>query len=170
MLPPLVLGRYEEGRTLFGVSRVFILHLECWLPIGRYFSPVEWVERWTEYTGMRDIAKMAYVPLAIAAKDGADARQTLARLHERGEASGRLNGQHHFLSYAPRSFAPSSKGSRRSAAAAGAQGVARQGGGRMVVDSEAAAEAGVLPTSLNYWLSGSFRCAFRTIRAAMRTC
>lgn len=122
---------FSRGKSLFGVVTTFYAALEFVVAVGDRFAVVEHHFPMTDFPGTRSTG------------EGMDAFITLrdelkAELERRGELYVRIAGAASFVEYAPGTFLPVSRG-----ASTRTPSSRSRGGGRVMVDSNAAYARGV---------------------------
>jgi len=120
---------FSRGKSLFGVVSTFFAALEFVVAVGDRFAVVECQVPVSDFQGTRSVTEGLenFVALPEAMR---------AELARRGERYERLTTACAFAEYSPGSFLPVARGPARAAARA-------RGGGRVMVDSQAAYARGV---------------------------
>eukprot|EP00566_Odontella_aurita_P002131 CAMPEP_0113549958 /NCGR_PEP_ID=MMETSP0015_2-20120614/13722_1 /TAXON_ID=2838 /ORGANISM="Odontella" /LENGTH=1061 /DNA_ID=CAMNT_0000450725 /DNA_START=132 /DNA_END=3317 /DNA_ORIENTATION=- /assembly_acc=CAM_ASM_000160 len=138
---------YEEGRTLFGVTRRFRVGFRFYAFVsggegGGKFTPVEFAESMESFAGSRNVRTLPFVPLGGLGQE--DTGKVLDRLRKRGEMYVRCaKGGATFLHYDEGSFFPKAAGSTRlSAFGHNSHAAAQRTSGRVMVDCQGSYEAG----------------------------
>lgn len=125
-------SRYEQGMTLGGVVRRFVVNFQFVACTGDHFALPEFVETLEEFENHRPIDSLPFVPIF------SDGESLLCRHKQRGKMYSDIALTANFLAYSKGSFYPkqqqnSSGRSARSAA---------RGEGRLMVDISGAYDAG----------------------------
>ena len=124
---------YSRGKSLFGVVTTFFAAVECVVACGSRFAVVESHVPVTEFAGTRSVREglTHFVHLSEAAR---------AELTERGRIYSTLSAGHAFMEYAPETFSPSPRAGGTAVRALAARA---RGGGRVMIDTQAALSRGI---------------------------
>lgn len=129
-------NRFEQGKTLFGLTRSFKVCFQFIVAVGEHFTMCEYVEAIENFDGRRHIHSLNFVPLH--AYESGSLRSMLATFRSRGEMYARCAIGSNFMSYDKGSFfakgGKSSSGEDRTAAL--------HLSGRVMVDTEGSYENG----------------------------
>ena len=126
--------RYEERKTLFGITRVFKVAFEFLVAVGGHFTVCEFVEDIENFDRNKraSIVSLPYIPLTALE---AEARtQLLLKFRQRGEMYSKCAIGAHFLGYSQGSFYSKSGGK--------SQHAALRTNGRVMVDTQGSYDAG----------------------------
>merc|ERR1712232_104740 len=130
-------NRFEEGKTLFGVTRTFRVCFQFVVAVGEHFTMCEYVESIENFEGRRHLRSLNFVPLS--SYDSGSLESLRAAFLERGERYARCATGAHFMAYEKATFfAKAAKNGR----AGGNQIAALRNGGRIMVDTQGSYEAG----------------------------
>ncbi len=130
--------KYEEGKTLFGSTRIFHIGFQCIISLGDCFTPIDFVDAMSEFKAPREIVKLPFIPLSSMSPR--DHEFWLSTLNHRGELYNKYSTGSHYVGYGTDSFFQfiSRKGS-----IASRRGQTRlRTGGRVMVDTSFAYENG----------------------------
>ena len=120
-------NRYEEGKTLFGVSRTFKVCFHFVVAVGNHFTVVECVEGMEQFEGKRHVDQLSFVPLAGYPVE--KARAMIAKFEERGRLYNEIATKQTYMEY--------DKGSFYGKLTGGADGAnALHSSGRLMVDTQ----------------------------------
>eukprot|EP00567_Pseudictyota_dubia_P001989 CAMPEP_0197468342 /NCGR_PEP_ID=MMETSP1175-20131217/66030_1 /TAXON_ID=1003142 /ORGANISM="Triceratium dubium, Strain CCMP147" /LENGTH=1056 /DNA_ID=CAMNT_0043004439 /DNA_START=70 /DNA_END=3241 /DNA_ORIENTATION=+ len=139
-------SNYEEGRSLFGITRRFRAGFRFFAAVGGEgkFAPVEFSESMENFDGSRDVRTLPFVP--VEALGESEAGGVLAGFRKRGEMYKRCAVGANFLRYSEGSFFPKAGGGAvgRSSSSFGSSShaSAQRTSGRVVVDCQGSYEAG----------------------------
>lgn len=129
-------NRYEQGRTLFGVSKTFKVCFQFVAAVGKHFTICEFVESMQSFEGRRSTNHLSFVPLQ--AYSDVDAANITSRFVKRGQLYDNVATKASFMAYDKGTFyakrTPWSGGTDQMAAL--------HTSGRMMVDTQASYESG----------------------------
>ena len=125
-------SRYEQGMTLGGVVRRFVVNFQFVACTGDHFALPEFVETLEEFESQRSIDALPFVPLFV------DGDSALGPHQQRGKMYSDLALMAKFLAYSKGSFYPKQQPSSSGRSARSAA----RGEGRMMVDTSGAYDAG----------------------------
>ena len=133
-------SKYEEGKTLFGKTRIFHIGFQFLISLGNCFTPVDFVDAMSEFKTPREIAKMPFVPLYTMSTR--DKEYWTSTMDSRGEMYNKYSIGSHYVGYGEDSFFQflSRKGSIASRRGSGQTRL--RAGGRVMVDTTFAYENG----------------------------
>ncbi len=95
-------NRFEQGKTLFGLTRSFKVCFQFIVAVGEHFTMCEYVECIENFDGRRHIQSLNFVPLHTY--DSGSLRSMLAAFRSRGEMYARCAIGSNFMSYDKGSF------------------------------------------------------------------
>lgn len=127
--------RYEERKTLFGITRVFKVSFQFLVSVGKHFTLTDFVEEIENFGSKAQracISSLPYIPLSTL--DHETRIQMEAKLHKRGEMYDRCATGAHFLGYSQGSFYSKTGGK--------SQQQALRTQGRVMVDTQGSYDAG----------------------------
>ena len=122
--------RYEEGKTLFGVTRIFKVCFQFLVAVGGHFTLCEFVEQMQHMDRSSHMSSLPFIPLSTMEYKAAIASQ----LRNRGKMYSRCAVGANFLGYSKGSFY--AKGGGKS------QHAAQRTHGRVMVDTQGSYDAG----------------------------
>ncbi|CAJ1952298.1 unnamed protein product [Cylindrotheca closterium] len=129
-------NRYEQGKTLFGVTRTFKVCFQFLVAVGKHFTLCEYVHGMENFEGRRSIqSSLDFVPLSSMNNNIKD---VLATFRKRGEKYAKCATSQSFMAYEKGSFFAKSVGRK----AASANNSALNTSGRVMVDTQGSYEAG----------------------------
>jgi len=127
-------NRYEQGKTLFGVTRTFKVCFQFLVAVGKHFTLCEYVHAMENFEGRRSIqSSLDFVPLSSMAEN----KDLLATFRKRGEKYAKCATAQSFMAYDKGSFFAKSNGRKSTATNA-----ALNTSGRVMVDTQGSYEAG----------------------------
>lgn len=129
-------NRFEQGRTLFGVTRSFKVCFQFIVAVGEHFTMCEYVENIEHFDGRRHIHALNFVPLTSF--DSESLGTIKATFHRRGVMYARCATGANFMSYDKGSFF--AKGGK--SGIGGDRTAALRTAGRVMVDTQGSYEAG----------------------------
>jgi Subunit CCDC53 of WASH complex len=127
-------NRYEEGRTLFGITRCFKVCFQFVVAVGKHFTMAECVETMEEFEGKRSIHQLSFIPLAGYSAE--TAMKKIEQYEERGRLYNDIATMQAYMEYDKGSF----YGRSTSGVDPGAS--AHYSGGRLMVDTQGGYENG----------------------------
>jgi len=126
-------SRFEEGRTLFGVSKTFRVCFQYLFAVGNHFALCEVVEGIDDFEGRKPLEDLDFLPVQFM--NERDFEQKKEIFHNRGMILNKCGTKSNFLAY--------SKGSFFTKSAKGENGLKSQiSCGRIMVDTQGSYEAG----------------------------
>lgn len=142
---------YSRGKSLFGVVTTFYAAIECVVAVGSRFAVVESTLPINDFAGTRSVHEGFEHMIVL----GEAMREDLSK---RGLIYSTLCAGNAYMEYAPGTFTPSPKAS--GAAIRGLAARAR-GGGRMMIDTQAALSRGIS-------VARSEGCAAEAVRSVLK--
>ncbi|CAB9515173.1 AAA family ATPase [Seminavis robusta] len=127
-------NRFEEGKTLFGISRTFKVCFNFVVAVGKHFTIAECVETMEDFDGKRQISLLNFFPLAGYSTE--EAEQKVAQFEARGRLYNEVATKQAYMEYEKGSF----YGKRTGNVDPGAN--ALHMGGRVMVDTQGSYENG----------------------------
>jgi hypothetical protein len=126
--------RYEERKTLFGITRVFKVSFEFLVAVGGHFTLCEFVEEIENFDRNKraSLSSLHCIPLTTLAQEAQT--QLLLKFRQRGEMYSKCAIGAHFLGYSQGSFYSKSGGKSHHAAL--------RTNGRVMVDTQGSYDAG----------------------------
>lgn len=127
-------NRYEQGKTMFGVTRSFKVCFQFLVAVGKHFTLCEYVHSMENFEGRQSIQSgLDFVPLSSMR----DTKDMLAMFRKRGEMYAKCATFQSFMAYDKGSFFAKSTG-RKGTSTNGALNTS----GRVMVDTQGSYEAG----------------------------
>jgi len=161
MLAEVAWSRYEQGRSIFGITRSFRICFHFFVAVGNHFTLCEFVEAIEQFNGHRNIQGMPFVPLHCY--DSHTSKQMMEKFRCRGEIYSNCGTGSHFLEYGKGCFfAKGNTKSRQSSSAA------LQASGRVMVDTQGSYEAGFSPSIGNMSMVEGIHYKFKEYMLQMR--
>jgi len=136
MMCEVVWNRYEQGRTLFGVSKTFKVCFQFVVAVGTHFTLAECVEGIESFDGKRSVQSLSFVPFAAYTVDDID--KLTAMYAERGRVYNKVSKTNTFMAYEKGSFFAKRTGGGK----VGVESSLLHSGGRVMVDIQGGYEAG----------------------------
>jgi hypothetical protein len=136
MLVEVLWNRYEQGRTLFGVSKSFQVSFQFLVAVGKHFTLCEFVENIGSFEGSRHVKNLNFVPFSMYSEH--EIQLMNQRFRQRGELYSKIAVEPKYLAY--------EKGAFHAKRAGGSVSIdpiaALHSSGRAMVDTQAGYEAG----------------------------
>lgn len=133
-------NRYEQGRTLFGVSKYFKVCFVFCVAVGDHFTLAEVVEGMESFDGKRRLKDLQFVPLTAYGSEG-EISSKMLDLKRRGEMFQKVaTSGAKYMAYTKGSFFSKNTGSSSGQTSNSAAAFAT--GGRVMVDIQGAYEYG----------------------------
>jgi hypothetical protein len=129
-------NRFEEGKTLFGLTRSFKVCFQFIVAVGEHFTMCEYVESIENFDGRKHIQSLNFVPLQTY--ESGSLESILAGFRSRGEMYARCAIGSNFMSYDKGSFF--AKGGKSSSG--GDLTAALRLSGRVMVDTQGSYDNG----------------------------
>eukprot|EP00980_Cylindrotheca_fusiformis_P000081 scaffold19_cov114-Cylindrotheca_fusiformis.AAC.28 len=127
-------NRYEQGKTMFGVSRKFKVCFQFLVAVGNHFTFCDFVQGMESFEGRRSIhSSLDFIPLFAIQ----ETEKLLASFRKRGEMYSKCATTQSFMGYEKGSFF--AKGGRGTSTASNTSG-------RVMVDTQGSYEAGHSPS------------------------
>jgi hypothetical protein len=137
-------SKYEQGKAMGQMHRVFVVCVECWISVGRHFMPVVFTDKNYGYVKRRSVSELFFRPLQLQLAGGAGGEQSsamsvpaisedaalFATLNARGLSYAQVAAGQHYLQYTTGCFTPFRLG------ASAAPPSASKNGGRIMMDTE----------------------------------
>ena len=138
-------NRYEQGKTLFGVTRTFKVCFQFLVAVGKHFTICEYVHTIEHFDGRRSIQSgLDFVPLTSISngKNETIVNDMLEMFRKRGEMYSKCATSQSFLAYDKGSFFAKSTGRKAAATSSSGGDAALNSSGRVMVDTQGSYEAG----------------------------
>jgi AAA+ superfamily predicted ATPase len=126
--------RYEERKTLFGITRVFKVSFEFLVAVGGHFTLCEFVEEIENFDRNKRASLSSLPCIPLTALEQEAQTQLLLKFRQRGEMYSKCVIGAHFLGYSQGSFYSKSGGK--------SQHAALRTSGRVMVDTKGSYDAG----------------------------
>jgi len=159
MLSEVAWSRYEQGRSIFGITRAFRICFHFWVSVGDHFTLCEFVEGIEQFDGHRNIHSMSFVPLNCY--DSSTRTSMMDKFRFRGEVYSSCGTGKHFLEYQKGSFF-AKVGNRHSSSSA------LLAPGRVMVDTQGCYEAGFSPSIGNLSMVEGIHYKYKEYMLQMR--
>ena len=126
--------RYEQGKTLFGITRIFKVSFEFVVAVGGHFTTCEFVEQMENFDDHKraSVSSLPYIPLSTM--DDETQTRLQEKFRQRGEMYSKCAIGSHFLGYSQGSFYSKTGGK--------SQQQALRTHGRIMVDTQGSYDAG----------------------------
>lgn len=128
-------NRYEQGKTMFGVTRTFKVCFQFLVAVGNHFTLCEFVQGMESFEGRRSIqGSLDFIPLFAVKKTDS----LLAMFRKRGEKYSKCATTQSFMGYEKGSFFAKASGRRGGTTTIAALNTP----GRVMVDTQGSYDAG----------------------------
>lgn len=129
-----VWNRYEQGKTLFGMTKTFRVCFQFVVAVGKHFTFAECVELMENFDGKRQIKTLPFVPTVAYPKEELSSLQT--QMVARGRLYSKIANSQNYMEYEKGSFYAKRTGRDNN------NSPALHSGGRIMVDTQGSYEVG----------------------------
>lgn len=131
-LVQVVWSRYEQGKTLGGIVRRFVVTFQFVCSVCDHYGLAEFTEQLLSFENSRRIDSLPYLPITSVI----ESETLLSKCQSRGILYQKISRGSHFMGYTSRSFYPKSISSSSNSSSAS------RGDGRAVIDINGSYESG----------------------------